>query len=58
MEEKLKKLEELVTKELEQITEKGLSNANLETTYKLMDILKDIKEVEEAGKETKGGKKK
>ncbi len=55
MEEKLKKLEELVTKELEQITEKGLSNANLETTYKLMDILKDIKEVEEAGKETKGG---
>lgn len=55
MEEKLKKLEELVTKELEQITEKGLTSANLETTYKLIDILKDIKEVEEAGKETEGG---
>lgn len=55
MEEKLKKLEELIVKELEQITEKGLSSANLETTYKLMDILKDIKEVEEAGKESKGG---
>ena len=40
MEEKLKKLEELVTKELEQIGEKGLTSANLETTYKLMDILK------------------
>ena len=55
MEEKLKKLEELVTKELEQIGEKGLTSANLETTYKLMDILKDIKEVEETNEEMKGG---
>lgn len=55
MEEKLKKLEELVSKELEQISEKGLTSANLETTYKLMDILKDIKEVEETDKEMQGG---
>lgn len=55
MEEKLKKLEELVIKELEQISEKGLTSANLETTYKLMDILKDIKEVEETKKESEGG---
>ncbi len=55
MEEKLKKLEELVTKELEQITEKGLTSANLETTYKLVDILKDIKEVGESDKEAQGG---
>lgn len=40
-------LEELlrkVQKELEAIGEKGLSMSNLETTYKLIDIYKDIKE--------------
>ena len=46
--EKLEKLEEIVAKELEQIGEKGLTSSNLDTTFKLIDILKDIKEVEEA----------
>lgn len=37
---------EKVKKELENIAEKGLSASNLETTYKLIDIYKDIKEAE------------
>ena len=53
--EKLEKLEEIVTKELEQIGEKGLTSSNLDTTFKLIDILKDIKEVEEAYIEKKRG---
>ncbi len=40
------KLMEKVKKELENIAEKGLSASNLETTYKLIDIYKDIKEAE------------
>ena len=40
MKELLKKVE----KELEAIGDKGLSSSNLETTYKLIDIYKDIKE--------------
>lgn len=40
MEELLRK----VKKELENIGEKGLSSSNLDTTYKLIDIYKDIKE--------------
>ena len=55
MEKKLTKLEELVSKELEQISEKGLTSANLDTAFKLIDILKDIKEVEESEQELKGG---
>ena len=55
MEDKLKKLEELVSKEIEQISEKGLSTANLETTSKLVDILKDIEEVKDFKKEAQGG---
>lgn len=55
MKERLTKLEEIVTKELEQISEKGLTSSNLETTYKLMDILKDIKEVGETEQESQGG---
>ena len=38
------KLLEKVEKELENIADKGLSSSNLETTYKLIDIYKDIKE--------------
>ena len=38
------KLLERVEKELENIADKGLSSSNLETTYKLIDIYKDIKE--------------
>lgn len=33
-----------VTKELENISDKGLTSSNLETAYKLIDIYKDIKE--------------
>lgn len=40
------KLMEKVKKELNNIAEKGLSSTNLETTYKLIDIYKDIKEAE------------
>jgi hypothetical protein len=37
-------LEEKVWKELEGIGEKGLTSSNLDTTFKLIDIYKDIKE--------------
>ena len=40
MEELLRK----VRKELESIGDKGLTSSNLDTTYKLIDIYKDIKE--------------
>ena len=40
------KLLEKVEKELHNIAEKGISSANLDTTYKLIDIYKDIKESE------------
>lgn len=35
-----------VKKELETIGDKGLTSSNLDTTYKLIDIYKDIKEAE------------
>ena len=35
---------EKVTRELEKIGDKGLTSSNLDTTYKLIDIYKDIKE--------------
>lgn len=38
------KLLERVEKELENIADKGLNSSNLETTYKLIDIYKDIHE--------------
>lgn len=38
------KLLEKVEKELENIANKGLNSSNLDTTYKLIDIYKDIKE--------------
>ena len=38
------KLLEKVEKELDNIAEKGITNSNLDTTYKLIDIYKDIKE--------------
>lgn len=47
------KLRELVKKELKEIEEKGLSASNLETTYKLVDILKDIGEIESEEREEK-----
>ena len=53
--EKLQKLTELVEKELRAVEEKGLTTANLESTYKLVDILKDIKEIESEQKEMMGG---
>ena len=36
-----------VKKELDQIGETGINSSNLETTYKLVDIMKDIYEIEE-----------
>lgn len=45
------KLKEMVKKELDQIAEQGLTNTNLETTFKLVDILKDIGEIDEDKKE-------
>ena len=42
MRDLLKKVEE----ELEKIGDKGLTSSNLETTYKLIDIYKDIKEAD------------
>lgn len=35
-----------VKKELDAIADKGITSSNLETTYKLIDIYKDIKEVD------------
>lgn len=40
----MNKLLEKVEKELGAIAEKGISSSNLETTFKLIDIYKDIKE--------------
>lgn len=52
MEELLRK----VKKELETIGDKGLTSSNLDTTYKLIDIYKDIKEAcyyeDQVGKDT------
>lgn len=36
-----------VQKELDTIADKGITSNNLDTTYKLIDIYKDIKEVEQ-----------
>ena len=49
--EELKELKELVKKELKEVGTKGLSSANLESTYKLTDILKDLLEIESEKKE-------
>lgn len=43
----MEKLLRNVKKELQHIAEEGLNNANLETAYKLVDIAKDIGEIEE-----------
>lgn len=40
----MKELLRKVEKELENIGEKGITSTNLDTTYKLIDIYKDIKE--------------
>ena len=41
--EKMRKLCELIEHELQKIAEKGLTTANLETAYKLVDMYKDLK---------------
>lgn len=51
----MKELKERVKKELTQIGEKGLTSSNLDTTYKLIDIYKDITEID---KNEKGGEDK
>lgn len=40
------KLCTLIEDELHKIADKGLTSSNLETTYKLLDMLKDIKTIE------------
>ena len=45
------KLMENIKKELKEVGEKGLTNANLESTSKLVDMLKDLKEIESEGQE-------
>ena len=45
-------LKSKVQKELDNIAEKGLTSSNLETTYKLVDIYKDLCEIDGGG-ETK-----
>ena len=42
----MEKLKELIKKELKEVEAKGLTSSNLESTSKLVDILKDIEEVE------------
>ena len=45
------KLMENIKKELKEVGEKGLTNANLESTSKLVDMLKDLKEIQGEGQE-------
>ena len=47
----IEKLMENIKKELKEVGEKGLTNANLESTSKLVDMLKDLKEIESEGQE-------
>lgn len=49
--EELKQLKELIKKELKEVEAKGLTSANLESTSKMVDILKDLEEVNLEGKE-------
>lgn len=49
--EEFKQLKELVKKELKEVGNKGLSSSNLESTSKLVDILKDLEEVESGERE-------
>ena len=44
--EKMKKLCELIETELSKIAEKGFTSTNLDTAYKMVDIYKDIKNME------------
>ncbi len=50
----MEKLIEIVKKELKEVGEKGLTNANLESTYKLVDILKDLTEIQGEGQGSYG----
>ena len=40
----MRELLDKVEKELEKVGDKGLTSSNLDSTYKLIDIYKDIKE--------------
>ena len=51
--DELYRLSEKVKKELEMIAEKGLTTSNIDNAYKLVDMYKDLKEVE--GMEDEGG---
>lgn len=51
MNEKFKKIKEHIEKELGEISEKGLTRENIDITDKLVDIYKDIEEIEEGSTE-------
>ena len=44
-----------VSKELDTIADKGITSSNLDTTYKLIDIYKDIKEISKMENEERNG---
>ena len=52
----MEELKRKVKKELETIGDKGLTSSNLDTTFKLVDILKDICEIEEKSESYDGGR--
>lgn len=51
----MRELLEKVEKQLESIGDKGLTSSNLDTTYKLIDIYKDIKEAKYYEEMCRGG---
>lgn len=52
------KLIQMVKEELKNVEKQGFNTSNLETTYKLVDIAKDLYEIKEKEKEEEGGKMK
>lgn len=51
----MEKLVELIKKELKTVEEKGLTTGNLDTTNKMLEMLKNISEIEEDKKEGEYG---
>ena len=51
----MEKLVELIKKELKTVEEKGLTTGNLDTTNKMVEILKNISEIKEDKQEGEYG---
>ena len=51
----MEKLIHIVKEELKNVEQQGLNPSNLETTYKLVDIVKDLYEIKEKEKEQEEG---